>query len=211
MRPIIIVFDELDRADGSARFAFGETCAVASVSGPIEARLQQENASRATVEVIIRPLHGVAATESRSLSTSIAGVLSAMAHLHQTPRALVQIVVQSLSPIMRNSPRTPSSLLAAYFNASSLALLRAGSLPLRTYLCAVPIARRARDNDFVIDPAADEKTRGTGVFVFDSHDQLIWSTWSGSVLDQAALATSTSLAVSAAQILRHKMRALARS
>ena len=36
----------------------GETKAIASVSGPIEVRLSQEHANRATFEVNVRPLSG---------------------------------------------------------------------------------------------------------------------------------------------------------
>ena len=40
--------------------AVGETKALASVSGPIEVRLAQEQASKATFEVNVRPLAGIA-------------------------------------------------------------------------------------------------------------------------------------------------------
>lgn len=38
----------------------GETKALASVSGPLEVRLAAEQASKATFEVIVRPLSGLA-------------------------------------------------------------------------------------------------------------------------------------------------------
>lgn len=38
----------------------GETEALASVSGPLEVRLAAEQASKATFEVIVRPLSGLA-------------------------------------------------------------------------------------------------------------------------------------------------------
>ena len=72
-------FDGLDGVDGSARFGFGEsrayiwiyicvlirhlegeTKALASVSGPIEVRPAAEQPSKATFEVIVRPLAGLA-------------------------------------------------------------------------------------------------------------------------------------------------------
>jgi exosome complex component RRP46 len=59
LRPIDIVFESLDRVDGSASFAFGPTKALASVSGPIQVRLAAELPSKATFEVLVRPLSGI--------------------------------------------------------------------------------------------------------------------------------------------------------
>ena len=59
LRPIKIVLESLDRVDGSASFAFGQTKSLASVSGPIQVRLTAELPSKATFEVLVRPLSGV--------------------------------------------------------------------------------------------------------------------------------------------------------
>lgn len=62
LRPIEIVLESLDRVDGSASFAFGHTKALASVSGPIQVRLAAELPSKATFEVLVRPLSGIPGT-----------------------------------------------------------------------------------------------------------------------------------------------------
>ena len=60
LRPISVTLESLDRVDGSAAFAFGELKALASVSGPIQVRLAAELPSKASFEVTVRPLAGVA-------------------------------------------------------------------------------------------------------------------------------------------------------
>lgn len=59
LRPMDIVFESLGRVDGSASFSFGQTKALASVSGPIQVRLTAELPSKATFEVLVRPFSGV--------------------------------------------------------------------------------------------------------------------------------------------------------
>lgn len=60
LRPIKVVLEILDRSDGSGSFDFGDTKALASVSGPIQARLAVELPSKTYFEVIVRPLMGIA-------------------------------------------------------------------------------------------------------------------------------------------------------
>ncbi|WWD08046.1 hypothetical protein V865_006156 [Kwoniella europaea PYCC6329] len=97
IRPMTIEIGELDRADGSGRFGFGSTSALASCSGPLEVRLNKELPTRATLEISHRPLEGVGATPSRALITTLESIYPSALRLSLYPRSLIQIIVQSLS------------------------------------------------------------------------------------------------------------------
>ena len=120
----------LDRADGSARFSFGEstrlgcaatqsvdaysalgsTSALASAAGPTEVRLREELPTEATFEILHRPLTGTPSTPSRALEQSLRALLSPLINLSQHPRSLLQLVVQSLTP---DAPDYPPNNLDA--------------------------------------------------------------------------------------------------
>ncbi|EJD01467.1 uncharacterized protein FOMMEDRAFT_69260, partial [Fomitiporia mediterranea MF3/22] len=188
-RDVVISFDGLSGVDGSARFGFGQTKALASVSGPIEVRLAVEQASKATFEVIARPLAGLPGTESKALASALRSALLPSMILTNNPRTLVQLVAQSLTPsttttsnrsgqlgsVNSKSFRTSPALVAAHINAASLALLNASSIPLRGVVCAASVGRVRRnpDNDsdsalLVVDPSEDElhSLDGIGAFAF---------------------------------------------
>ncbi|WVF70190.1 hypothetical protein IAT40_004978 [Kwoniella sp. CBS 6097] len=103
LRPLTVSIGELDRADGSGRYGFGSTAALASCNGPIEVRLREERPDRATFEVSHRPLEGVGATPSRALITTLESIYPPILSLSQHPRSLIQLVVQSLSPSSSSS------------------------------------------------------------------------------------------------------------
>ncbi|KIK97051.1 hypothetical protein PAXRUDRAFT_825339 [Paxillus rubicundulus Ve08.2h10] len=162
LRPIKISFDALSGVDGSARFSFGETCtALASVSGPIAARLTAEHPARATVEVHVRPLSSVPGTIEKYLGTAFKGIIERTCVLGQNPRTLIQVVVQALS-------RPTNALIAAEINACSLALVNAGSVPMRGVVCAVSVGlkRSGSRMDLVLDPEDESESGGGGTFAF---------------------------------------------
>ncbi|KAF8161665.1 exosome component Rrp46 [Crassisporium funariophilum] len=184
-RVIKISYDGLARVDGSARFGFDDTVALASISGPIEVRLAAELPSKAAFEVILRPLSNVPATEAKSLAASIRSCLQPSLILTKNPRTLVQLVIQSL-----NSPKSfvwQVDLTAAMINASTLALLNASSVPMRGVVSAVAVGRLP-DGALVVDPD-DEETKimtGGGCFAFlfadgvgfeNSNSDCVWSSW----------------------------------
>ncbi|PPQ83716.1 hypothetical protein CVT25_006120 [Psilocybe cyanescens] len=182
LRDLKITYDGLARVDGSARFAFGDTAALASLSGPIEVRLASELPSKATFEVLVRPLSNVPATESKSLAANIRSTLEPSLILTKNPRTLVQLVVQSLSPPSCSS----LSLSAAMVNASSLAFLKASSVPMKGVVSAVAVGQLS-NRTLVLDPNDDEEAaRGGGIFAFmfadgeglqDSNSDCVWTSW----------------------------------
>ncbi|KDR67195.1 hypothetical protein GALMADRAFT_216654 [Galerina marginata CBS 339.88] len=185
VRPLKVSYDGLVRVDGSARFAFGDTAVLASLSGPIEVRLAAELPSKATFEVLVRPLSNVPATEAKSLAATIRTSLEPSLILTKNPRTLVQLTVQSLS-----SPRSSTwkeGLSAAMINASSLALLNASSVPMRGVVSAVAVGRLP-NGTLILDPGDDEvaSLQGGGTFAFlfadgagvgGSNSDCVWTSW----------------------------------
>lgn len=222
-RPLRVVYERLDRVDGSARFGFGETQSLASISGPIEVRFVAEQPSKATVEVNVRPLSSLPGTESKALATSLKGLLSPSIILSRNPRTLIQLVVQSLTPSLADG--FSSSLIAACINASSLALLNAGSIPMTSVVCAVAIARlrsTTEEDDasvLVLDPSEAEllETASCGCFAFSfamdisgsqqlqdrPAGRLVWTNWHAKdgLSDEGEFARARALGLAGAEIV----------
>ncbi|KAI0266256.1 ribosomal protein S5 domain 2-type protein [Gloeopeniophorella convolvens] len=207
LRSLDIVYERLDRVDGSARFGFGDTQALASISGPIEVRLAAEQPSKATFEVSVRPLSSIPGTESRSFAVALRGLLSPSLILTRNPRSLIQLVVQSLTL----SPESFSpSLIAACINASSLALLNAGSITMTGVVCAAAVSRISPESAgdtpiLVLDPSETESFGATGAISGNPRARLVWTNWhsKGGAFDEKELARAQALgAAGAEQVLK---------
>ncbi|KAF7791705.1 hypothetical protein EIP86_002728 [Pleurotus ostreatoroseus] len=180
MRKISVVYEKLDRVDGSARFGFGETQSIASVSGPIEVRANSESPSQATLEVHVRPLASIPGTDSKALSAILKSILTPSLLLSQHPRTLVQIVGQALCGNESGAGSGSAgrgwhaSLVASLVNACSAALIDASSIPMKGVVCAVAVGRILdRDSPsskptLVVDPSEAElaEMAGGGCFAF---------------------------------------------
>ncbi|WRT65147.1 uncharacterized protein IL334_002089 [Kwoniella shivajii] len=217
MRPLVISIGELDRADGSGRFGFGSTAALASCSGPLEVRLNKELPTKATLEISHRPLEGVGATPSRALITTLESIYPSVLKLSSHPRSLIQIIVQSLSssstsstssfntyntpsvyidtdaseegepntwPKPKNQSSFPleevSSPIASYtfasrsasINASTLAILSNGSIPMTSLPISISVAcidstqGQQVKGDLIVDPTVEEESRAKSRFAF---------------------------------------------
>ncbi|KAF4568623.1 exosome non-catalytic core subunit rrp46 [Pleurotus pulmonarius] len=167
--------------------------ALTSVSGPIEVRLVAENPSQATFEVSIRPLSSVPDIESKSLASTIRLALQPSLILTTNPRTLIQLIIQALTPSSKTGLKWDNGLIAAMINASTMALLNAGSIPMRGIVCAVAVARV--DNTLLVDPspeemAKDDDVSGSGCFAFmfghgvgrtpnEADFTCVWSNWRG--------------------------------
>ncbi|KAJ6453201.1 exosome component Rrp46 [Mycena vitilis] len=202
LRALKIDLDGLARVDGSARFGFGHTVALASVSGPIEVRLAAENPSLSTLEVLLRPLSNVPATQSKSLAATIRAALLPSLILSQNPRTLIQLVIQALSPVRS---KFSDGLVAAMINASTTALLNAGSIPMKGVVCAVAVGQIK--SVLVVDPTEEEEPSldGSGCFAFAFGNGIddarcVWTNWkSCRPFDESELAQCKLLAFGAAR------------
>ncbi|KAL6302726.1 hypothetical protein BKA93DRAFT_736213 [Sparassis latifolia] len=178
LRPLTITYEGLARSDGSARFGFGPALTLASLSGPIEVRAALENPTQATLDVHVRPLAGIPGTDARALASTLKLLLTPSLFLNRCPRTLVQVVVQALCDRPGGAKGWGSVLVASAVNSASLALLSAGSVPMRGVVCAIAVGRvvlpgaAAGSGVLVLDPSDEELPRLTGggcfAFLFSS-------------------------------------------
>ncbi|KZT51530.1 hypothetical protein CALCODRAFT_442929 [Calocera cornea HHB12733] len=198
---------ELSRADGSARFASGNTIALASVTGPIEVRSGWEKPEEAFLEVNVRPLEGIAGTQARSIVQTLKSALTPSLLLGRAPRTLIQLTLQALSPSSLSSvyaqPRISLSSKAALMNAATAAFLDAGSVSMRGIVCACTVG--TRDGVLVLDPTEKEETGAFG-FMFHGSEpgELVWAEWAGEEADWEKVASE---ARTGAEIVRDFFRA----
>ncbi|KAL4251415.1 RNase PH family protein [Abortiporus biennis] len=176
-RDISIVYEGLDRVDGSARFGFGQTQSLVSVSGPIEVRPLSELPSQATLDITVRPLASVPGTDSKAVASTLKSILSPTLLLSHNPRSLIQIVGQALCGNESGSGTGSSgrgwnaSLVASLINATSAALINAGSIPMKGVVCAVAVGRISgvgKTTQLILDPSEAELSElsGSGSFAF---------------------------------------------
>jgi len=194
----------------------GDTSALASLSGPIEVRLASELPSKATFEVLVRPLSNVAATEAKSLAATIRSSLEPSLILTKNPRTLVQLVVQSLS--WPRSATWKEGLSAAMINASSLAFLKSSSVPMRGAVSAVSVGRLS-DGTLILDPSDEElgSLSGGGAFAFmfadgvgvkGSNSDCVWTSWKSTSrsYDESELLKAREMARVGAEVVYTTMR-----
>eukprot|EP01108_Squamamoeba_japonica_P005820 TRINITY_DN4707_c0_g1_i3.p1 TRINITY_DN4707_c0_g1~~TRINITY_DN4707_c0_g1_i3.p1 ORF type:complete len:225 (+),score=64.32 TRINITY_DN4707_c0_g1_i3:40-675(+) len=149
----------LNRADGSARFAFGKSSALAGVHGPVAcAQRRDELPTEARLDVRWTPANGRADGGLYAAETArfVRGVSAHVARLDEHPRARIMVTVQSLC--------ADGGSLATACNAATLALLDAG-VPLRS-LCAAVTCAVTSDGAVQLDPTADEEASAAALLTF---------------------------------------------
>jgi exosome complex component RRP46 len=175
------------------------------------------------LETHLSPLSGVSATESKYLAAAVSSAVLPSLILSQHPRTLVQLVIQSLCSY---EAQWRDIMIASFINASTLAFLNAGSIPMRGVVCAVCVGRTSLldgSSEYLVDPTRYEARSldGSGCFAFLLQDasnaspgSLVWSSWhSGpsSVLADADAKQIHDLALHATTQLWHKMKELFKS
>jgi len=212
-RPISLQWAGLSRADGSARFGFGNTQVLASVSGPIEVRLASELPSRAALEIVVRPLVGFPGTCEKLFGKRLRQVLEQMLLLNHHPRTLVQLVLQSLSSHPSTGSTINGSVAAAFINAASLSLLHASSVPMQGVICAAAVGKERISGNLVLDPdplRTDLESIGCFGFLFSVADepQVVWTDWTGRFEQEeynSALDLSRSGALTVLECIRRRL------
>ncbi|KAG0164143.1 Exosome component 5 [Apophysomyces sp. BC1034] len=137
----------LNRADGSAKFEFGETSVMVSVVGPVDVSHRDEKLDEATVEVVVRPATGYPATNEKLLESILRTAFEPVILAGMMPRTLIQIVVQ----VMKDD----GSILAAAINGITLALLDAG-VPMKSITAAISCTIDKNTNEILLDPTTEE-------------------------------------------------------
>eukprot|EP00271_Cylindrocystis_brebissonii_P013038 TRINITY_DN32593_c0_g1_i1.p1 TRINITY_DN32593_c0_g1~~TRINITY_DN32593_c0_g1_i1.p1 ORF type:complete len:262 (+),score=47.39 TRINITY_DN32593_c0_g1_i1:547-1332(+) len=138
----------LNRADGSARWAQGDTCVVAAVYGPRPVAGRKEDAEKATLEVIWGAKTGPPALPDKHpwgilMRRSLESFLLLSLH----PSTLITIIIQVV--------HDDGSLLSCAINAASAALADAG-VAMRGLLFSVNCAI-SRSGVIIADPTLKEE------------------------------------------------------
>ncbi|CAO3585945.1 unnamed protein product [Absidia cylindrospora] len=94
IRPLSTSQNILNRADGSAKFSFGETSVMVSVCGPMDVSVRDEKLDEATVEVVVRPATGYAQTTEKLMESTLRTTFEPIILSGMMPRTLIEIVVQ---------------------------------------------------------------------------------------------------------------------
>jgi exosome complex component RRP46 len=147
----------------------------------------------------------VPGTESKALGSTIRNLLTPSIILTQNPRTLIQLVVQSLTQAGTDKFQGP--LVAAMINASTMALMNAGSIPMRGVVWAVSVGRLRSTTksspSLLLDPSDDEipSLEGGGCFAFlfgtgqKGGSEMVWSNWqSNAPFDEVELLSARELA-----------------
>jgi exosome complex component RRP46 len=92
------------------------------------------------------------------------------------PRTLVQMIVQILGSGWgaEGKKGARDAVMATAVNAGMLALINAGSVPLKGVVCTVAVGRRLGDSVLVLDPGEEEEAglsaSGCFAFLFSNSD-----------------------------------------
>ena len=111
----------LSNADGSAELTLNRTKCLVSVSGPIEPKVRQELPTQASLEIIVRPAHGLSTTREKLLEDKLRSLLQSLIIRYKYPRQLIQIVVQFL--VVDEEPEYTCNELNAAINGCYFALI----------------------------------------------------------------------------------------
>lgn len=151
----------LSRADGSVMFSQGNTVVMASVYGPLEAKIQKELSDRMYVEVNYKPKTGMPGVAERGKEKLVKTTCNHIILTNLHPRTAVCITIQEM--------QDGGTLLSASINAVCLALLDSG-LPLQCLVAAVTCLVDKKDK-IVLDPCirtVKEGYKAMFTFAFDS-------------------------------------------
>ncbi|CAM9285289.1 unnamed protein product [Choristocarpus tenellus] len=119
VRPLATEQGLLNRADGSARFAQGNTSTLAAVYGPAPAKFAfLEKSDRATVDVTFRQEKGLGSGLEAEWGMFLRRSLEEVILLTHYPRTVISIVIQVIVD--------DGAVLSTALNAATMALLNAG-------------------------------------------------------------------------------------
>ncbi|EER04722.1 Exosome complex exonuclease RRP46, putative [Perkinsus marinus ATCC 50983] len=169
MRPPTLELGLLPQKDGSARLGFGDTEVLVGVNGPVENRFPLGVSTPGyPLDVTVRRASGMPTAEDKSVEYQLTKFINTIIDAHLLPgNTMVTVAVE----VMNND----GSLLSTIFNAAILALLDAGSIPLRGTAFAAALGKRYHrgGTQILVDPdqSEEESSVFTDTFVIDIHSQ----------------------------------------
>eukprot|EP00939_MAST-03C_sp_MAST-3C-sp1_P000033 g33.t1 len=137
-------------ADGSIRYAQGNTKVMVAVFGPMRpTRARQEKRDRASIDVVVEPAVGIVTPKEKEYQKIIRQTYESVILTESFPRTLIRIVVQVISD--------QGSLLSTMINAVCLALMDAG-IEMEALVGSVTCEIDADSNRVLLDPEYDTRT-----------------------------------------------------
>ncbi|CAL1136535.1 unnamed protein product [Cladocopium goreaui] len=202
LRPPQMELRPLLRADGSARFRFGDTAVVCAVFGPREPRFRhRELFDRASLEVVVRPRIGIPGPKERQMEALLARQLEHVILANQYPRTQISVIVQLSC--------CDGAVSACAGNAAFLALLDAGVAMKATAMCVALAVKLEPEPVIWLDPTEAEEAQCDALIslsVDGSRNQLVSNVSSGAFLDAATWASCIEAAGKSCKVLEAFMR-----
>ncbi|XP_002993020.2 exosome complex exonuclease RRP46 homolog [Selaginella moellendorffii] len=149
IRPLACTTGLLHRAHGSARWSQEKSIVLAAVYGPKAVSGKQENAERATVEVIWKAKAGLSGSSEKEAEVILRRTIEYIIMAAQHPNTGISVIVQVVSD--------DGALLACAVNAACAALVDAG-IPLNGLLAAVTCGVTS-GGEILLDPTRMEEQR----------------------------------------------------
>ncbi|XP_057338113.1 exosome complex component RRP46 [Microplitis mediator] len=151
----------LSMPDGSSMFMQGNTCIVAGVYGPIEAKLQKMLHDKASVEVVFTPLKGPPSIDGRMKELYIKETCESTLITSLHPGTSISINTQEM--------QDDGGLLACAINASCIALINS-NLSMKFTIAAVNCMIDEDSKEIIVDPDEIQlqNAKATFMFAFDS-------------------------------------------
>ncbi|CAK8997321.1 unnamed protein product [Durusdinium trenchii] len=152
LRPPQVELRPLQRADGSARFRFGDCTVLAAVYGPKEPRTRhRELCDRCTLDVVVRPRVGIPGPQERQMEALLARQLEYVVLATEYPRTQISVIVQMSC--------CDGSTAAVAGNAAHLALLDAGVAMKATAMCVALGVKLSPEPVIWLDPTELEEAQ----------------------------------------------------
>ncbi len=73
-----------------------DTCVIVAVYGPGEVKMAKEQADKACINVIYKPLSGVSGVNEKAMEFEIRSILEGIVLTHLHPRTLINVVIQNV-------------------------------------------------------------------------------------------------------------------
>ncbi|KAI5748405.1 hypothetical protein M8J77_025182 [Diaphorina citri] len=162
--------------NGSVIFSQGQTVVIASMYGPVEAKIQKTIIDKASVEVIFRPKSGLSFVQDRLKESVIKSTCESALLTMLHPRTSVILTIQEL--------QDQGSLLSCCINAACLALINSG-ISMRYILAAVSCIINDK-NEVILDAnqIQSNKSHASMTFVFDSQKKHLVTSQTGGNFSQ---------------------------
>jgi len=200
IRPPCVTFGLLGRSVGSCKFQLGDSIAVASVTGPIEAKTQFSSHLGMYFDVSVRPNTGMATSRDRLFESQITTLLKSCVDFARLPYTQLTVAVE-----ISSDDGSISSVIA---NAAVLAVMDAG-VAMKYLPLSICLALR-RDGETILDPDTLEEAQAAALVCQSVNllsGEIVQTSGSGLVDAFACMALAQAAASSLDTVVRRSLEA----